>query len=73
MLMIIGSKVLEEQENKPINLWPGYNLMTLNKMIINVYIKWAIDLKYGKSRLDKNIGFRFTKNEACQVNKIYFD
>lgn len=47
--------------------------MALNKMIINVWTKLIIDFGHGKSKLNKDVGFRPTKYEACQVNKIFLD
>ncbi len=47
-LMMIGLEVLEDPENEPINLWPERNPMALDRMMMNVWTKWGIDLGHGK-------------------------
>ncbi len=63
--MMTGLEVSEDPENKPINLWPKCNPMALDKMMINVWTKWTIDLGYGKSQPNEDIGPRPTKYKAC--------
>lgn len=46
--MIIDPKILENSKNKQINSWPKYNLITLDKMMINIWTKETIDLRYEK-------------------------
>ncbi len=69
-LIMTSPEILEVPENKPMNSWPKRNLMALDKMMMNVWMKWAIDLGRGGGQLDKNVGPRPTKYDACQVNRI---
>lgn len=46
--IIIGFEVFEKPENTQINLWPKHNLITLDKIMINVWNKKIIDLGYKK-------------------------
>ncbi len=71
--MITGLEVLEDPENKPINPWPQHNPMTLDRMMMNVWTKWAIDLGHRKGQPDEDVGLRPTKYSACQVNRISLD
>ena len=45
MLIVTTPEVLEDLENDQINPWPKRNPMTLNRIMLNVGIKWAIDLR----------------------------
>ncbi len=47
-LMMTGPEVSEDPENKLINPWLERHPMTLNRMMINVWTKWAIDLERGE-------------------------
>ena len=38
-LMMTDPEVLEDPKNKSSNFWPECNPMTLNKIMMNVYIK----------------------------------
>ncbi len=71
--MMTGPKVSEYPENKPINPWPKRNFMALDRMMMNVWMKWAIDLGCEEGQPDEDVGPRPTKYEACQVNQISLD
>lgn len=43
-LMMTGPKFFEDLENEQINPWPERNPMVLNKMMMNMENKWAINL-----------------------------
>ncbi len=68
-----GPEVSEYPKNKPINLYPERNPMTLDRMIMNVWMKLTIDLRRGEGQSDKDVGPRPTKYEARQVNRISLD
>ncbi len=72
-LMMTGPEVSEDSENEPINLWPERNPITLDRMMMNVWTKWAIDLERGEGQPDEDVGPRPTKYEARQVNRISLD
>ncbi len=73
VLMMTGPKVSEDLENEPINPWPERNPMALDRMMMNVWTKWVIDLGRGEGQPDEDIGPRPTKYEARQVNRISLD
>ncbi len=70
MLIMTGPDVLEDPENKSINSWPERNSMALDRMMINVWTIWVIDLGYGKGQSNEDVGSRPTKYKAYQVNRI---
>ncbi len=72
-LMMTGQEVSEDPENELINPWPERNPMVLDRMMMNVWMKWAIDLGRGEGQLDEDVGPRPTKYEARQVNRISLD
>ncbi len=47
--------------------------MALDRMMMNMWTKWAIDLGHGEGQPDEHIGPRPTKYEARQVNRISLD
>lgn len=47
-LMMTSFKFSEDLANNQINLWLEYNLMTLNKTMVEVWNKKAIELGYKK-------------------------
>lgn len=61
MLIITGPKMSKNSKNEWINLWPEPNLMILGRMIMNVWIKWAMDFGRKESQSNNNVGFRLTK------------
>ncbi len=71
--MMTGPEVSEDPENKPINPWPERNPMALDRMIMNVWMKWAINLGREESQLDEDVGLKPTKYEARQMNRIFLD
>ncbi len=71
--MMTGPEVSEDRENEPINPWPERNSMALDRMMINVWTKWAIDLRRGEGQPDEDVGSRSTKYEARQVNRMSLD
>ncbi len=71
--MMIGPEVSEDPENKPINLWPERKPMALDRIMMNVWTKWPIDLGRGEGQPDEDVGPRPIKYEACQVNRISLD
>ncbi len=73
VLMITGPEVSEDPENESINAWPERNLMALDRMMMNVWTKQAIDLGRGEGQPDEDVSPRLTKYEARQVNRISFD
>ncbi len=72
-LMMTGLEVSEDPKNEPINPSPERNPMALDRMMMNMWTKWAIDLGRGKGQPDEDIGSRPTKYEARQVNRISLD
>ncbi len=72
-LMMTSPEVLEDPENEPINFQPERNPMALDRMMMNMWTKQAIDLGRGESQPDKDVGPRPTKYEAHQVNRISLD
>ena len=73
MLMITDPEISKDPKNKLINPWPKRNPIALDKIMINVRIKWAIDLERKESRPNEDVSSMPTKYEACQVNKISLD
>ena len=67
-LIMTGLEFSEDPENEQINPWPKRNLMALDKMIMNVWNKWAIDLGRRKSQRDKDVAYRPMKFEARKVS-----
>lgn len=55
VLMMISREILENLENNKTNLDFECNKKVLNKIMLNMWIKYAIDFKYKKSQQDKNI------------------
>lgn len=51
-LMIIGIEFLEDPENNLINPWPEGNTIVLDKIIMEVWNKWALKLGYRKNQWD---------------------
>ena len=47
--------------------------MTLDKMMMNMQTKQAIDLGCGEGQLDEDVGSRLSKYKACQANRISLD
>ena len=43
-LMMTGPKFSEDPENNQINQWPERNLMALDRTMVEVWNKWAIEL-----------------------------
>ncbi len=72
-LMMTGPEVLEDPKNEWINFWPKRNPMALDRRMMNVWTKWAIDLGRGEGQPDEDIGPSSTKYEARQVNRISLD
>ncbi len=72
-LKMTSPEVSEDLKNKPINPWSERNPMAQDKMIMNMWTKWVIDLGRGKGQTDEDVGPRPTKYEACQVNRISLD
>lgn len=70
-LMMTGPEVLEDPKKNQINLQPEHNPMALNRIILNVLTKLAIDFGGKKNQQDENIDFRLIKYKACHVNKIF--
>ncbi len=71
--MMTGPEALEDPENEPINPWPERNPMALDRMMMNVWTKWAIDLGHRESQSDEDVGPRPTKYKARQENRISLD
>ncbi len=63
-LMMTSLEVSEDSKNEPINLWPERKPMVLDRMVMNLWTKWAIDLGRGEGQSDENVGPRPTKYEA---------
>lgn len=72
-LMMTGPDASEDSENKLINPWPERNIMPLDRMMMNVWTKWVIDLGRGEGQPDEDAGLRPIKYETCQVNRIFLD
>lgn len=66
-LIIIVLEILDNPKNNKTNLWSAHNSIILNKIILNIWIKWVIDLRYKKSEQNEDFGFRLTKYKTCQV------
>ncbi len=71
--MMTGPEVSEDPENKLINPWPERNPTALDRMMMNMWTKWAINLGREEGQPDEDIGPRPITYEACQVNRISFD
>lgn len=52
LLMMTGLEVLKDPKNKPINLCPECNPILLNRMMLNVQTKWAINLRHRENQLN---------------------
>ena len=63
-LIMISFEFSEDPENEQINFWPKHNPIALDKIMINGWNKWAIDLGRKKGQQDKNIANKPTKFEA---------
>ena len=71
-LMMTGPEFFEDPKNEEINPWLKRNPIALDKMMINVWNKWAIDLGRREGQRDKDVTDRPTKFEARKVSmKLY--
>lgn len=70
-LMMSGSEFSKNPENNQINLWPERNPMALDRMMVEVWNKWALELGHKKDWRDQDIADKLTRFEAHKVN-IWF-
>ena len=68
ILMMTGSNFFEDPESEQINFWLKLNPMALDKMMMNVWNKWAIDLGYREGQWNKDVADRPTKFEAQKMS-----
>lgn len=73
ILIMISSKFFENLKKEQINPQPKYNLMALNKMMINVQNKQTIDLGRKESQQNKDVAYKPTKYKACKVSIIFYE
>lgn len=48
--MMTGPEISDDPENDRINPWPEHNPIALNRIILNIQTKQAIDLEYKKDQ-----------------------
>ena len=72
-LMMTGPEFSEDLENEQINPWPEGNPMALDKIMMNVWNKWAIDLGRRGGQRDKDVANRPTKYEARKVSMRFYE
>ncbi len=72
-LTITGLEFSEDLENEQINPWPECNPMALNKIMMNVWNKWAIDLGRREGQRDKDVADRLTKYEERKVSMRFYE
>ncbi len=71
-LMMTGPEFFEDPENEQIYPWPERNPIALDKMRMNMWNKWAIDLGRREGQWDKDIADRPTKYEARKVSMRFY-
>lgn len=54
------------------NPQPKYNPIVLDKIMMNIWIKWAMDFKYKKSQQDRNIANKLTKYKVQKMSITFF-
>lgn len=52
MLIMISPEFSKDLENNYINLWPKRNSIILDRMMMEVYNKWVLELEYKKGQQD---------------------
>lgn len=67
-LMMAGPKFSEDPENEQISPWPERNSMALDRTMVEVWNKWAIELGRREGRRDRDVADRPTKYEARKVS-----
>ena len=72
-LIMTSPKFSENPKNEQINPWLEFNPMALNKMMINVWNKCAIDHERRKGQRDKDIANRLTKFEGWKVSMRLYE
>ncbi len=72
-LMMTGPEFSEDPENEQIYPWLERNPMALDKMMMNVWNKWAIDLGYKKGKRDNDVADRPTKYETRKVRMRFYE
>ncbi len=72
-MMMTGHEFSEDPENEQINPWSEHNPMVLDKMMMNVCNKWAIDLGRRECQQDKDVVDGPTKYEARKVNMRFYE
>lgn len=50
--MITDAEVSEDPENNQTNPWPKCDPIALDRIMLNMWTKWAIDLEDNKSQLN---------------------
>lgn len=72
-LMMTGPEFSEDPKNEQINPWPERNPMALDKMMMNVWNKWAIDLGRREGQRNRDVADRPTKYEARKVSMTFYE
>ena len=70
--MMTGPEFFEDPENEQINSRPERNPIALEKMMMNVWNKWVIDLGRRKGQQDKDVTDRPTKFEVRKVSMRFY-
>ncbi len=66
-LMITGPEFSEDPENDQINPWPEDNPMALDRTMVEVWNKWALELRRREGRQDQDVADGPTGFEARRV------
>ncbi len=72
-LMMTGPEFSEDAENEQINTWPERNPIALDKIMMNLWNKWAINLERREGQRDKDVADRLTKYEARRVSMRFYE
>ena len=67
-LMMTDPEFSEDPENNQINPWPEYNPMALDRTMVKVWNKWAIELGHREGRRDRDVAERLNGFEARRVS-----
>lgn len=67
-LMMTGPEFSEDPENDQINPWPERNPMALDRTMVEVWNKWAIELGRREGRRDRDVAERPNGFEARRVS-----
>lgn len=67
-LMMTGPEFLEDLKNNQINLQPEHNPMALDKTMMDIWNKQALELRRREDQWEQDVADRLTRFEAYRVS-----